>query len=101
MGTGIARFVEVDDTAADVRLQFTLQRSASAGNWCKMAGTDEKFIVVLQKKSAKVSDLRGVALTGQNSRPLGGIDRRRRSLRLDGIVLGFLLEYESHSNSWW
>ncbi len=41
MTGGIRRFVEVDDTGGDVGFEVTLERGASAGDWDKVAGSDE------------------------------------------------------------
>lgn len=45
MTGGVGRFVEVDNTGADVRLDVATVRSASRRNWCEMAGSHKDYNV--------------------------------------------------------
>jgi hypothetical protein len=47
--TGIGRFVEVDDTTGDVRLDIALQGRATSRNGSVMSATHKKLVVVLQQ----------------------------------------------------
>lgn len=46
MRAGVARFVEIDDTATDVAFDVALQRGSAAGDWGEVTGTDKKFVIV-------------------------------------------------------
>lgn len=48
----VGGLVEIDDTAGDVALDVALERRITAWDWCEVAGSDEKLVVVLEKQSA-------------------------------------------------
>ena len=50
MAGGIARLVEVDDTGTDEGFEVALERSTSHRNWCKMSGSYEQSVVILEEQ---------------------------------------------------
>lgn len=48
VGAGVARFVQINDTTADIALELALQRGTSIGDWGEVACSHEKVVVVLE-----------------------------------------------------